>query len=94
VMVAFGQDGAIRAVEFLANDETPGLGQKVRNEAFGAQFSGKTSANAYEVDAISGATVSSNAAILAVEHACAAYDALAGAEGEDTHAVQEGGGQA
>ncbi len=27
VMVAFGQDGAIRAVEFLANDETPGLGQ-------------------------------------------------------------------
>ena len=94
VMVAFGQDGAIRAVEFLANDETPGLGQKVRNESFGAQFSGTTSANAYEVDAISGATVSSNAAILAVEHACAAYDALAGAEGEDTHAVQEGGGQA
>ena len=94
VMVAFGKDGAIRAVEFLANDETPGLGQKVRNESFGAQFSGKTSANAYEVDAISGATVSSNAAILAVEHACAAYDALAGAEGEDTHAVQEGGGQA
>ena len=32
VMVAFGEDGTIRAVQFLANDETPGLGQKVRNE--------------------------------------------------------------
>ena len=81
VMVAFGEDGTICAVKFLANDETPGLGQKVRNESFGAQFAGKTGENAYEVDAISGATISSNAAILAVEHACAAYDVLAGAEG-------------
>lgn len=28
VMVAFGQDGAIRAVEFLANDETPALARR------------------------------------------------------------------
>lgn len=82
VMVAFGEDGTIRAAKFLANDETPGLGQKVRNESFGAQFAGKTSENAYEVDTISGATISSNAAIQAIEYACAAYDALAaGTEG-------------
>ena len=92
VMVAFGQDGAIRAVEFLANDETPGLGQKVRNEDFSSQFAGKTAENAYQIDTISGATISSNAAIVAVEHACAAYEALASG-GQSAQSTQEGGVQ-
>ena len=92
VMVAFGEDGTIRAVQFLANDETPGLGQKVRNEDFSSQFAGKTAENAYQIDTISGATISSNAAIVAVEHACAAYEALASG-GQSAQSTQEGGVQ-
>ena len=34
VMVAFNAEGTIEAVQFLDNDETPGLGQKVKSEAF------------------------------------------------------------
>ncbi|MFR9161090.1 MAG: FMN-binding protein [Ruthenibacterium lactatiformans] len=40
VMVAFNAEGTIEAVQFLDNDETPGLGQKVKSEAFQSQFSG------------------------------------------------------
>ena len=60
----------------MPNDETPGLSQKVRNEDFSSHFAGKTAENAYQIDTISGATISSNAAIVAVEHACAAYEHL------------------
>ena len=34
VMVAFNSEGTITAVKFLDNDETPGLGQKVKNEVW------------------------------------------------------------
>jgi Na+-translocating ferredoxin:NAD+ oxidoreductase subunit G len=75
VMVAFGADGSIAAVKFLENSETPGLGQKVLEEGFGAQFSGKAAQpmTLADIDAISGATISSTAAVNAINSAIAAY---------------------
>lgn len=81
VMVAFNTEGAIEAVTFLENSETPGLGQKVRTEAFGGQFSGMT-AEAFtlaDIDALTGATISSRASVTAINAAIAAYDLVKGA---------------
>lgn len=80
VMVAFAPDGKILAVNFLANEETPGLGQKVRTEGFQAQFAGMEAENfgLSAIDAISGATISSGAAVTAINAAIDAYKAEAG----------------
>lgn len=79
VMVAFNSEGKIEAVQFLDNDETPGLGQKVKDEAFSGQFAGKDAAPltlGTDIDAITGATVSSRAAANAVNKAIEAYGML------------------
>ena len=80
VMVAFNADGNIAAVKFLDNDETPGLGQKVKDAWFGEQFAGRQSdvslalaKNGGDVDAISGATISSTAAVNALNGAMEMY---------------------
>ncbi len=80
VMVAFNTDGNIAAVKFLNNDETPGLGQKVKDAWFGEQFAGRQSdvelvltKNGGDVDAISGATISSKAAVTALNGAREIY---------------------
>lgn len=81
VMVAFNADGKIEAVRFLDNSETPGLGQKVKTDAFGGQFSGMA-AEAFtlsDIDALTGATISSRAATTAINAAIAAYDSVKGA---------------
>ena len=78
-MVAFNSEGKIEAVQFLDNDETPGLGQKVKDEAFSGQFAGKDAAPltlGTDIDAITGATVSSRAAASAVNKAIEAYGML------------------
>ena len=91
VMVAFGKDGAITAVNFLSNSETPGLGQKVRTEKFGAQFTGMeaTSFGLSDIDAISGATISSSAAVTAINAAITAYNQVMGIEQVDLSAMSE-----
>ena len=68
VMVAFNAEGTIEAVQFLDNDETPGLGQKVKSEAFQSQFSGMPAEEfgLSDIDAITGATISSGAAASAL----------------------------
>ena len=75
--MAFGVDGTIEGVTFLANSETPGLGQKlVTDTEFAAQFAGRPNLavqNA-DVDAIASATISTNAAISAVNAAVALYN--------------------
>lgn len=73
--VAFSPDGTILSVAMMSNDETPGLGQKVTASDFTGQFAGR-SAEAFtidEVDAVSGATISSRAAVSAVNLAIEAY---------------------
>lgn len=80
--VAFSTDGTITAVQMMDNEETPGLGQKVKEEDFYGQFAG-WSAQAFtidDIDAISGATISSKAAVSAINLAIEAYQAIAGGE--------------
>lgn len=76
VMVAFDKDGVISAVKFLDNSETPGLGQKVKSEAFQGQFAGMKNENfgLSAIDAISGATISSGAAVSAINAAIDLYN--------------------
>ncbi|MFV0414400.1 MAG: FMN-binding protein [Oscillospiraceae bacterium] len=74
--VAFGEGGSIVGVQFTENSETPGLGKKVSTEAwFASQFIGKGEAeiSGTEVDKIASATISSNAALAAVNAAILMY---------------------
>ncbi len=61
--------------------ETPGLGMRVKEPAFSSQFAGKKlpvalSAKGGSIDAISGATISSNAVVDAVNSATEIYKQL------------------
>lgn len=81
VMTGINVDGTVANVEILsADDETPGLGQNVTKEKFYSQFSGlkngisvKRSGTANrdnnEIDAVTGATISSKAVTTAVNTA-------------------------
>ncbi len=78
--VAFSKDGAILGVTMMENSETPGLGQKVTEEAFSGQFAGRA-AEAFaieDIDAVTGATISSKAAVAAINLAIQAYDEIGG----------------
>lgn len=71
VMVGILSDGMISSVKVLGNEETPGLGKKVEEEAFLSQFSGadikkffvigEAKENENLLDTVSGATISSKA---------------------------------
>ena len=78
--VAFAVDGTILRVSMLSNDETPGLGQKVAEESFTGQFAGRPAEQMTlaDIDAVSGATISSKAALNAVGSACAAFEQVVG----------------
>lgn len=78
VMVAFGESGAIESVRFLNNSETPGLGQKVKTDAFQGQFSGMAAEpfTLEDIDALTGATISSRAATNAINAAIEVYQSL------------------
>ncbi len=72
VMTGIAKDGKITAVEVLnASDETPGLGQNVTKDSFSEQFKG-LGGNAVigsNVEAVTGATISSKAAVGCVNDA-------------------------
>lgn len=78
--VAFSPDGSVRNVLMLSNDETPGLGQKVTGDSFAGQFAGRTAELIPfdSIDAVSGATISSKAALAAVNLAIEAYQQVTG----------------
>jgi RnfABCDGE-type electron transport complex G subunit len=59
IMVGVDTDGTITEVKIVSMSETPGIGTRVKDEAFLSRFRG--TANPAEVDGISGATVSSGA---------------------------------
>ena len=77
VMVGITAEGTISAIQVMDNDETPGVGKKVMEADFTGQFQGKTGSD--EVDAITGATYSSNAVFEVVDAAMAAYQTVKGA---------------
>lgn len=74
--VGFDMEGNITGVTFLENNETPGLGQRlVTSPAFAQQFAGLSVEvlGDFEVDKISGATLSTGAAATAINAASQYY---------------------
>lgn len=91
VMTAVNTDGSIKAVAVLdASNETPGLGQNVTKEKFYSQYEEKTAdvkvvkngavSENNEINAVTGATISSKAVTSAVNMALENYKAVAETE--------------
>lgn len=85
LLVAMGTDGSVKAVSVVSVSDTPGLGTKVQDSSFLAQFSGKTQQlNAVknqpkadnEIQAVTGATYSSTGVTNAVNIAIDVYSQL------------------
>ncbi len=76
IAVAFGPDATVLSITAMPNDETPGLGTKIANESYIGQYVGKPAQTltAGDVDLISGATISSKAALSAFDIAVEAYE--------------------
>ena len=66
-LVGLLKDDTITAIKVLSQNETPGLGTQVSEESFLKQFNHKSIAGLNEVQAITGATISSTAVIDAVK---------------------------
>lgn len=84
MLTGFTGDGRITGVRVLSADsETPGLGQRIKEEAFLSGFAGLAyDAEGTKLDGVSGATVSSAAAVKSVNGACVAIGNMLGDETE------------
>lgn len=80
VMVGFTADGTIRQIKVTENAETKGIGSKVAGDpAFWTRYEGLEAEPLVlnrDVDALSGATISSKALLAAVNSAIEAYNAI------------------
>lgn len=80
VMVGFTADGTIRQIKVTEQSETKGIGSKVAGDpAFWTRYEGLKAEPLVlndDVDALSGATVSSKALLAAVNSAVEAYNAV------------------
>jgi len=77
VMVAFNPDDTVKQIKITEQTETAGLGAKISTDkAFQDSFSGLPAEDfeVTDIDAISGATISSKAVTAAVNAAIDAYD--------------------
>ncbi len=91
VMTGVDMEGKITGIELLQINDTPGLGMNAQKPEFRDKFIGmsdeitikKNSANAAnnEIDALSGATISSNAVAEAVNEALDSFAKISGKEG-------------
>lgn len=59
--LAVDEEGKIVALEVVQHSETPGLGAKIVEEGYRSQYKGLTADSAFNVDTISGATISASA---------------------------------
>jgi len=74
-MLGMDPDGAIYGVEIVRHGETPGLGAKITNPEFRAQFKGKSLANTNfmlkkdggDLDQVTGATISPRAIVKGIK---------------------------
>lgn len=88
VMTGISADGKITGVEILTIDDTPGLGMNAKKESFRNEYLGKKgvltaskSASAdNEIQAITGATITSNAVTRCVNKATEIYENAVGGE--------------
>lgn len=78
VAVGFTPEGKITAIKIISQQETPGLGAECEKPEFSARFQGKVPeyltvvkdrAKENEVEALTGATITSNAVVSAVKNA-------------------------
>lgn len=60
-------DGKITGIKIISQSETPGLGSRIALPSFGGQFQNKNIADLKQVQAITGATISSRSVINSVE---------------------------
>lgn len=76
IAVAFDMDGTVSSITAMANSETPGLGTRIAEEAYIGQYAGKPAEPlaAESVDLISGATISSKAALSAFNIAAEVFE--------------------
>jgi len=83
LMVGVQSDGTLNQVQVLSQNETPGLGSKIKESPFKDQFAGKGLAQTRwfvkkdggDMDAITGATISSRAVAEALRKGIEAYSA-------------------
>lgn len=88
VMVGVKTDGTVAGVNILSISETAGLGMNATNEDFLAQFLGKSGeigvlkngSSDTEIQALTGATITSKAMASAVNQALALYAEVGGAQ--------------
>ncbi len=86
VMVGVKADGAVAGVQILELSETPGLGMNATKESFLKQFIGKVAGIAVsksspaenEIQALTGATITSKATTTAVNQALDLYNQITG----------------
>lgn len=88
ISMGVGNDGTLNGIEILEIGETAGLGMKADTPEFKGQFSDKkvsrfnytkTGASAeYEIDALSGATITTNAMVSAVNAGLAFIESIIG----------------
>lgn len=86
LMVGIGTDGAVQGVTILTIQETAGLGMNAKNPDFLEQFVGKSKtigvqkngSSETEIQALTGATITSNAMAAAVNQALALYAEIGG----------------
>lgn len=85
MLVAMNGDGSVKAISVVSLSETPGLGTKVQDSGFLAQFENKSTqltvvkrapSSDAEIQAVTGATRSSNGVTAAVNIALEVYPAL------------------
>lgn len=88
IMVGVTMDKKVAGVEILSIDETPGLGMNAKNESFLTQFIDKTigvsvvknNPSGNQIQALTGATITSNAVTDAINLALEAANEIGGAE--------------
>ena len=98
LMVGLTKDRKVVSYQVLAANETPGLGAKLGDTSFAGQFAGKATAglkvkkDGGDIEAITGATITSRAVCGAIADACARVDRLEGKStaGPQKTAVLEG----
>ncbi|MEN3186322.1 MAG: RnfABCDGE type electron transport complex subunit G [Atribacterota bacterium] len=69
LLLGISQEGILTGIQVLEHQETPGLGSNITEEAFQNQFMGKSIDDPFEVkkdvQAVTGATISTNAVLRA-----------------------------
>ena len=78
VRLSMTADGKIIDTLTVSQEESKGFGDACADEKFYGQFDGKTEANYTEIDAISGATMTTNGYLKAIENAYKALKILKG----------------